>query len=439
MATQACRRIALGTLSELLIDPADLTEQRPSGIFCRPDTSKLTIENEEITFNNVHLLCVNIEMEANDFEKMRYESRFGPDTKNEGPRIVSMLLETLGQCDVPWPDRFNWYVANINIDGIYLGNVGIRKKGFLGSIFSPAPSLKIQTNRFTNQAFNKIINITLNNNAEDASRIKSALNYKVFEWASYNSPRCNLANVSINKNPFGIYSHLEAIDESFLLLNYGSTEGHLYEGQLTDFVTDWLPRWEAETDKTDLLKQPIYNISNALNSSDKDLLENLSKYLDINLFIKFWALEILLDHTDGYCTNRNNFYVYFNPNNKGKAVFIPWGMNYFQGFTPTDSTNTSNGLQPYIKARIPQRLSRNPAIARQLINELQRLLNHVWNEEKLIELIETYETQVRTSQRNANYNAEVDALKKWVLERRILVQQMINEGLPEGNLNVSCF
>ena len=220
-----------------------------------------------MTFNTNHMLCIHLEMNASDFEQMRNESRFGPKRQQWSTLWTGLLLQA-NQCDVPYPSQFNWYAGNITIDGLSLDNVGVRKKGFLGSIFSDAPSIKTSTNKYVRgQYLGRTANITLNNNAEDPTRLKTCLNTKVFELAGCPAPKCNLANVTINSQPMGAYSHLETIDQNFLQRQFGSDSSHLYKGQLVDFREDCLLRWERKTEQTNRLGQPLRAIAKTISMS----------------------------------------------------------------------------------------------------------------------------------------------------------------------------
>ena len=111
---------------------------------CLPSVSGKTLEKNLLTFNADHILCIHLSMDPSDFEHMREESRFGPTTEKWATLWGGVVLQSI-KCDAPYPSQFNWYSGNISIDGLNISNVGIRKKGFLGSIFSEAPSIKIET------------------------------------------------------------------------------------------------------------------------------------------------------------------------------------------------------------------------------------------------------------------------------------------------------
>ncbi|BDS11609.1 CotH kinase family protein [Aureispira anguillae] len=408
-------------------------EDRPEGIMCWPEPKNTTLENGELSFNANHMHCIMIQMHPDHFKRMRNESRFGPSIQlREGDAAKAAAYEYLNECDVAFPSYYNWYKADLIIDEVYLPKVGLRKKGFLGSIFSSAPSLKIKIDKYEQGQFvgdGGSSYITLNNNSEDPSRIIQCLMYKVFEWANYPAPRCNLANVSINDEALGVYSHIEAIDRHFLQRNFGNNSGDLYEGQLTDFKVNWLLRWEPKNSSTDKNKRQLHKIARIIEGTrTKDLFYELNKYINVRKFIRFWALEVLLGHMDGYTRNSNNVYIYFDPNDNDRATFIPWGMNYFD---PEESDEEVD-IREYVTAELPRRLSRTSVAAALFKQEMESLLEHVWNENKLLNLIDHFKLQVESGQEDPYYSYSVHELKKWVRDRREMIEDVCEEGLPRG-------
>ena len=426
LLTFSCRKLILNKTANVIMDAFDLWEDRPPGIPCTQNNSNGTFENGELSFDNNHLFCVNIQMNENDFQIMRNESRFGPDIyDNEGNTACAALLEYAEQCDVPFPNEYNWYTANIEIDDIEIQNVGIRKKGFLGSIFSPAPSVKIETNRYNqNTSFNLTNSLTLNNNSQDGTRIWTTLALKIYELANYPAPRANMANVTINSESFGIYTHIESINDKFLELAFGNSNGHLYEGQLIDFHKDWLPRWDAKTESTDPVGNPIREICEALELSDDELVNELNQHLNIDRFITFWALEALLASDDGYCANRNNFFIYFDPNDNNRATFIPWGLDYY---------GDDNSFDNYLTAELPKRLSRIDETAIKFNIEMQRLIDDVWDDGQLSSFITNAANQIQTAQNDSQYQDKLAKLTTWILNRKNVIESLLIEGIPRGS------
>ena len=423
----SCKKIFLEFVADTLMSAFDLWEDRPQGIPCNQALSNATINIQELTFDRDHMLCINISMDASDFDNMRNESKFGPNIyEDDGNAACAVLVEYAGKCDVPFPSYYNWYSGNLVIDGLSLSDVGLRKKGFLGSIFSAAPSMRIITNKYVSgQSIGATHSITLNNNSQDDTRIWTSLGYKIFELANYPAPRANFANVSINDEALGVYTHLEPIDEKFLKRAFGNNAGHLYEGQIIDFEKEWLPRWDPKTASTNQVGLPIIDIAKDLDLPDNKFLSALEQHLNIDRFITFWALEALLALDDGYCSNRNNFFIYFDPNDGGRVTFIPWGLDYHG--------ENEASLENFVHAELPRRLSRIPAMASKFETELQRLLDDVWDEPAFLSFIDSAATKVASAQIDPDYQNKVDNLKTWIQNRRAFVKIMLAIGLPKGN------
>ena len=93
--------------------------------------------------------------------------------------------------------------------------------------------------------------------------------------------------------------------------------------------------------------------------------QELGSVLDIDSFIRFWALETITAHTDGYTSNSNNSFVYLDPERENKAVFIPWGPD--DALSATDLTETTEemlldeGDTYYVNSAISRRISQHPS------------------------------------------------------------------------------
>ena len=414
-----------------LTDAFQANFYRAPGIACESEPSEDTFENDLLSYQNDHMLCVDIEIIPEDFEVLRYESRFGPSViEGDGKTVVGAFMEYWVQCDVPWPSHFNWYTADITIDGIRTENVGIRKKGFLGSIFSPAPSMKINTSHsIAGQTIGETANITFNNNTEDPSRLRSLFNSYIFELVNYPAPRSNLANVRVNNQLLGAYTHIEPVDDDFLLRNFGNNTGDLYEGQLAEFREDWLTRWDPKTDNTDIAYTRLSSFARVMeHATDEEFASEVHLYVDVDRFIQFWALEVLLEHQDGFTANRNNFFIYLDPADSHRITFIPWGFNYYFG-----QRSEAQFIRNYINAELPRRLSRIPVMRDKFNVELRRLMDEVWNENELVDFIATYSLRVSESQTDPSYQEFIADIYTWINNRRSVVDNMLVEGLPIGN------
>ena len=411
----------------------DSTMNSRGGILCRSIATKDTMH--ELSFDPNHIHCIQISMAPLEFNQLKVESIFGISTENRDS-VRNAVKGIVRDCTIPWPSSYNWYTADIVVDGHRLDRVGIRKKGFLGSVFSEAPSFKIKTNKYVSGQFlGNTERLTLNNNAEDGSSVLTCLFYEVFARAGYPAPLANLANVSVNGYALGAYTHVEPINRRFLQRTFGNDHGHLYEGVVVDLLEDWMPRWECKTRTTDIGKEPLLQIAKALGSADSELVNELGKHVNLDNFITFWALEVLINNADGFSYNRNNFYVYFDPSDSGRATFIPWSLG-----TYAKTQNSQIPIIEYLYAEIPRRLSRIPAMRVRFENVIIRLLDEVWDEETLISSMEGYADLVRTARSNPNQDNLIEHLRTWILDRRSQVMRLIGDGIPPGrNKSFGCF
>jgi hypothetical protein len=222
--------------------------------------------------------------------------------------------------------------AIISADGHVFANVGIRLKGRTGSFrkIDDKPAMTLQFNRFdSNQRFYGLGKIHLNNSVEDPSYANELIGGELFRASGVPAPRVTHALVQLNGRMRGLYVLKEGFTEDFLTLGFGRSDGRLYESE-----------WGGDVD------QPMKrNLGSGLNSNTSDLKElasaatdpdlsrrwrRLEKALDVDRFIDFVALEVMICHKDGYSLARNNFRIYRHPGTD-KMVFLPSGMDQLFG------------------------------------------------------------------------------------------------------------
>jgi hypothetical protein len=170
--------------------------------------------------------------------------------------------------------------------------------------------------------------------------------------------------------------------------------------------------------------QALYDL---LQSPDAIPLESFEKLLDVDAFIKLWASEVLIGHWDGYASNRNNFYI-FRPKKSGLFYFTPWGP---------DSAFSDPG--PFIHVPVPrsfkargylcERLWELPEVRTRYRAEMQRQLNDVWDEKKMLAqlhqvraLTKPYSTVPDTTVEKA-----IESIIKFIKSRRGEVQAELDQ------------
>ena len=306
-------------------------------------------ENTEHLFDPSHVLKVDIQVEPADWDKLRKQSR----------DFLSSL-----SADEPAESPFEYVKADLTIDGLKIKQVGIRKKGFLGSLDEDRPSLKIRFDRYQDQTpFGEIDRLTLNNNKQDDSKLSQYLSYKLFAENGVPTPRCNFALVTVNGESLGIYSHVESLKPPLLERVFGDGTGLLAEGTLADVLPSAKKRFEYK--KKPKKKTKIDELTKLLAEPEIDV-EKLNSILNVDSFINYWATESLIGFWYGYTHNQNNFFIYENPADS-KLYFLPWGAD--SAFT-TDvpriiepikniTVHTNSALANYLY-RIPEMRQRYP-------------------------------------------------------------------------------
>ena len=170
---------------------------------------------------------------------MEYETAlFGSD----GVISVNILMD-----EADWNDMLEnamseeYYQCDVEINGTTFYRVGIRPKGntSLSSIASDPTtdrySFKLEFDHYVDgQTCFGLDKLILNNNYADATNMKEALIYDMYRYLGADASLYNYAKISVNGQYWGVYLALEAVEDSFMLRNYGAQSGELYKPEGMD-------------------------------------------------------------------------------------------------------------------------------------------------------------------------------------------------------------
>ena len=169
--------------------------------------SSVTMEYESKLFNTDEVISIDIQMDEDEWEKM----------------LANASSE-------------EYYVCDVVINGKKIRNVAIRPKGntSLSAIMmdpdSDRFSLKLEFDHFVDgQTCFGLDKLILNNNYADATNMKEAIIYDMFQYLGADASLYNYAEVSVNGEYWGVYLALEGVEQSFMLRNYGTQDGELYK------------------------------------------------------------------------------------------------------------------------------------------------------------------------------------------------------------------
>lgn len=277
------------------------------------------------------------------------------------------------------------YIAcDVEVGGEVFKNVGIRPKGntSLSSIVNDPDSnrysFKLEFDRYVEgQTCFGLDKLVLNNNYADATNMKEAVVYDMYRFLGADASLYNYAKLSVNGEYFGIYLALEAVEDSFMLRNFGAENGALYKpdsmafgggggkpgggdapdfgGNAPDFggiasgsgganlnyIDDDLDSYETiwEGEVTDTGKKDHKRVVAALKAVSEG--RDLETYLDVDNILRYMAVHTFVVNADSLSGNMaHNYYLY---ESGGRLNILPWDYNLsFGGMNGEDASSVVN-------------------------------------------------------------------------------------------------
>ncbi len=384
-------------------------------------------------FDPEHVVEVSLELSSPDWEALRRQSRSWWDVAAAPDKTC--LVQ-------PFAKPFDWFPATITVDGTRRERVAVRKKGFLGSLNSERPALKVRLDRFVaGQTLAGLERLTLNNSVQDPTWLRQCLAYRVFERAGVPVPYCNFAHVTVNGRDLGLYVHLESIDRRWVRRHFPRDEGDLWEGEMSDFRLDWLGTFEKkgdveDGDQTAVDRRTLAEVANAVapGTPDGQVRAKLEELLDLEEFVRFWAAEKVLEHWDGYANNANNFVLYRDPASS-RFVFAPTGTD--QITVPDPFLARRPPVSVYATGALANRLYAIPETRRMYATAIRGVLDRAFDEDDLLAEISRMQALVapvlarQGAEAAAGQARAVEELRAWVRGRREVLVDDLEAGPPE--------
>ncbi|NQV13852.1 CotH kinase family protein [bacterium] len=241
--------------------------------------------------------------------------------------------------------------ADIYYNGTQWYKVGVRFKGnsslrssWLSGILKM--SLKLDFDEFeddypqiSNQRFLGFKKLSLKNNYEDKSFLREKVTAEIFENAGLAVSHTAFYEVYIDHGDgleyFGLYTLVEEVDDTLIDTQFSSDDGNLYkpEGTGASFIvgsfnqSDFTKKTNEDGgDWTDI--QTLFEVLHAESRvTDPDSWRtSMDSIFDTQVFLKYLALNTVVQNWDTYGRMPHNYYLYNNPDN-GKLTWIPWDNN----------------------------------------------------------------------------------------------------------------
>ena len=301
----------------------------------------ITQEYETALFDTSSILSVNIQMDEADWNDM----------------LENAMAETYYQC-------------NVEVNGTMFYQVGIRPKGntSLSAIANDDTtdrySFKLEFDHYVDgQTCFGLDKLILNNNYADATNMKEALIYDMYQYLGADASLYKYAKMSVNGEYWGVYLALEGVEDSFQLRNYGTESGELYKPESMDMGggkaqerPDGMPEgdaeppggmdrnsggadlnytdddldsyetiWDGEITKTNQAdhERVVKALKNIAEGND------LETYMDIDNLLRYMAVHVFSVNEDSLSgMMAHNYYLY---ESDGKLNLIPWDYNLALG------------------------------------------------------------------------------------------------------------
>lgn len=282
--------------------------------------SGVTMEYETKLFDTSTIMQVNIIMDEDDWNEM----------------LENAMDEEYYDCDV-------------EINGTTFYHVGIRPKGntSLSSIANDPTtdrySFKLEFGHYVEgQTCFGLDKLVLNNNYADATYMKEALVYDMYQYLGADASLYNYAEICVNGEEWGLYLALEGVEDSFLLRNYGVNYGELYKpesmniggmgggqsgsgGADLNYTDDELDSYETiwDGEVTDSGKKDHKRVIAALKNISEGT--DLEESMDIDNLLRYMAVHLFVVNDDSLSGSMaHNYYLY---ESDGKLNLIPWDYN----------------------------------------------------------------------------------------------------------------
>jgi spore coat protein H len=224
-----------------------------------------------------------------------------------------------------------------------------------------------------NQKFKGLKKVNLKWFKDDANYVREIYSYDLFRrFGVWTAPQASYCRVTIKVDGdavpgyYGVYEMIESVDEDFIekrAANWTASTGFLWKGAYAgNFVPDFVSTnsmgvedvklnpsksqyyaYDLKTRKDEIgsASAELTSFINDLNSKTGNEFNTwISQKMDVDLFLKTYAVNVMLGMWDDYWVNTNNFYFYFAGN--GKAYFIPYDYDNTLG---TSQILSNSGTQ----------------------------------------------------------------------------------------------
>lgn len=260
-------------------------------------------------FATTNVLRIAIEIPPPALETLRSQPGFFDRSRNDNPTNREKVQVSIREGDRTYT------------------NVTLHLKGAAGSFrgVDDKPAFTLNFEKLADgQTFHGLEKLSLNNSVQDATYASEQVCREIFRQAGVPVPRATPARVSLNGRDLGVYVLVEGWDRRFLKNHFDDSQGHLYDGGFVKDISATLALNSGKNPADQSDREALLRAAKEPDLSRR--LTQLEQVLDVDRFLTFVALDIILWNWDGYALNRNNWRLYHD-GGRGKMVFMPHGLD----------------------------------------------------------------------------------------------------------------
>jgi hypothetical protein len=195
-----------------------------------------------------------------------------------------------------------------------------------------------------NQRFYGFQKLTFSSNFGDDSQLREVFANEVFRDRGVPAPRAAFYRIVVDTGAgpeyWGLYTMVEdPADPAMLRAQFGSDRGNLYKpdgpgADWTHFDREGFPKKtnEQAADFSDV--EAAMAALHAPSPDPAAWRARLEGAFDVDLFLRWLAVNTALQQWDAYGVMAHNYYLYGDPAQKGRLRWIPWDNNFSLGAAP---------------------------------------------------------------------------------------------------------
>lgn len=190
-----------------------------------------------------------------------------------------------------------------------------------------------------NQRFYGFKKLSLKNNYNDKSMLREKVATDIFREAGLASSHAAIYTVYVDHGDgptyFGVYTMVEEVDDTVIDTQFSDNDGNLYkpDGDGASFALGTFSEdvFVKKTNEDEADYSDIQSVFTALHAANRTTVPeawrtNLETVLDTDTFLKYLAVNTVIQNWDTYGRMTHNYFLYNNPDTE-KLSWIPWDNN----------------------------------------------------------------------------------------------------------------